>query len=288
MNRLLLIDGHNLLFRMFCGMPDNFRTRSGIRYNAVYGFGNAVAAAVYGLRPTHALVLFDTEECGDRRSLDADYKANRPDYSSMDPDDVPFTQIPAICAFLDACGIPRVFARGCEADDLIASYALNAGEDTAVTILSTDRDYWQLVGARISAAIYQRGECELVDPLTVQRKTGVLPEQMADWKCLVGDSSDNIAGVPGVGPKTAADLLGRFGTLEGIFEHLGEVKPRIRDALEAARERLDLNRRLILLDGSAPLPRPHESLACAPVFPRNLLALARTCAETAAEEQAID
>ena len=73
MNRLLLVDGHNLLFRMFYGMPDHFRTASGVRYNAVYGFANALAAVSASLRPTHALVLFDTEECGGRRSLDAEY-----------------------------------------------------------------------------------------------------------------------------------------------------------------------------------------------------------------------
>ncbi|MBQ2545284.1 MAG: flap endonuclease, partial [Clostridia bacterium] len=98
MDKLLLVDGHNLLFRMFYGMPDHFRTASGIRYNAVYGFGNALAAVIADLGPTHALVLFDTEECGERRSLDAAYKANRPDYSEMEEDELPFPQIPAICA----------------------------------------------------------------------------------------------------------------------------------------------------------------------------------------------
>ena len=88
MDHFLLVDGHNLLFRMFYGMPDHFRTPSGVRYNAVYGFGNALAGVIADLGPTHALVLFDTEECGERRKLDAEYKANRPDYSEMDEDEL--------------------------------------------------------------------------------------------------------------------------------------------------------------------------------------------------------
>ena len=282
MDHLLLVDGHNLLFRMFYGMPDHFRTPSGARYNAVYGFGNALAMVISDLRPTHALVLFDTEECGDRRSLDAEYKANRPDYSQIAEDELPFPQIPAICALLDACGIPHAEARGCEADDLIASYALAASDERRVTILSTDRDYWQLIGERVSVAVYGHGVTTLVNPLVVKAKFGVTPEQFADWKCLVGDSSDNIAGVPGVGPKTAAELLCQFGSLDAILARLDEVKkPRIRTNLDESRERIALNRRLIALAGGEPLPRAIGELAFSPRFPRSLLTLARDCAEAA-------
>ena len=282
MDTLLLADGHNLLFRMFYGMPDHFRTREGVRYNAVYGFLNAMAAVMYALNPTHALVLFDTEDCGDRRSLDADYKANRPDWSEVSPDELPFTQIPAICLALDECGIPHAYARGCEADDLIAAYALSAGEECRVRILSTDRDYWQLIGERITVVRYQNGMCDEATPDTVMRTYGVRPDQFADWKCLVGDASDNIAGAPGVGPKTAAALLSEFGTLDGLLSRLDEVpRAKIRDSLDASRERLALNRRLILLRGDAPLPVPHRELICEPLFPRNLLTLARKAAEMA-------
>ncbi len=281
-NRLLLVDGHNLLFRMFYGMPDHFRTADGIRYNAVYGFANAMAAVMSELRPTHALVLFDTEECGERRSLDADYKANRPDWSEVPPDELPFAQIPAVRLVLEECGIPYAEARGCEADDLIASYALSVGDDWRALILSTDRDYWQLVGDRVSVVRYQGGVCETVTPEEVQSRFGVRPDQFADWKCLVGDPSDNIAGAPGVGPKTAAALLSEFGTLDGLLSRLDEVpRAKIRDSLDASRERLALNRRLILLRGDAPLPVPHRELICEPLFPRNLLTLARRAAEKA-------
>lgn len=284
MNTLLLVDGHNLLFRMFYGMPDHFRTPGGVRYNAVYGFANALASALSELRPTHALVLFDTEDCGDRRSLDADYKANRPDWSEVPEDEIPFAQLPAIRRMLDVVGIPYAEARGCEADDLIASYALSAPEGWHAMILSTDRDYWQLVGERVSVVRYQGGVCDLVTPGAVERKFGVRPDQFADWKCLVGDSSDNIAGVPGVGPKTAAALLAQFGSVDELLSRLDEIpKPKIRDALEQSRERLALNRKLILLTGGSPLPVPPEELISAPRFPRNLLTLARESAEEAAD-----
>ncbi|MBQ3707719.1 MAG: 5'-3' exonuclease [Clostridia bacterium] len=287
MDQLLLVDGHNLLFRMFYGMPDHFRTPSGARYNAVYGFGNALAAVIADLRPTHALVLFDTEECGERRSLDAAYKANRPDYSEMDEDELPFPQIPAICALLDACGIPHAEARGCEADDLIASYALASCGDRHVTILSTDRDYWQLIGERISVAVYQHGVTSVVNPTAVKAKFGVTPEQFMDWKCLIGDASDNIAGAPGVGPKTAAELLSAYGTIEGIYEHLDEIKrAKIRDSLGESRERLALNRRLIALTGGHPLPVDTADCVLRARFPRSLLSLARECAEACATDGA--
>ncbi len=286
MDTLLLADGHNLLFRMFYGMPDHFRTREGVRYNAVYGFLNAMAAVMDELEPTHALVLFDTEDCGERRSLSADYKANRPDWSEVPPDELPFTQLPAIRLALDECGIPHADARGCEADDLIASYALSVGDGCRVMILSTDRDYWQLIGERVSVVRYQNGFCDTATPDTVMEKFGVRPDQFADWKCLVGDASDNIAGAPGVGPKTAAALLAQFGSLDSLMERLEEVpRPRIREALRDCRERMELNRRLIRLEGSSPLPRPMAELACAPLFPRNLMALARESAARAAEAE---
>ena len=280
MNKLLLVDGHNLLFRMFYGMPDYYRTKNGTKYNAVCGFGSALANVISYTRPSHALVLFDTEECGERRRLDHDYKANRPDYSAMPADEIPFSQLPAIYAMLDRIGIPHAEARGCEADDLIASYALSAGDDFFSMILSTDRDYWQLIGERVQIVDYRSGACDLVDSAAVERKFGVTPAQFADFKCLVGDSSDNITGVPGVGPKTAAALLNQYGSVDGILAHLDEIpRPKVRDALEESRERLELNRRLILLSGTSPLPLPHEALTFTPSFSRSITSLARQMAE---------
>ena len=181
---------------------------------------------------------------------------------------------------------PPRLCPGCEADDLIAAYALSAGEECRVRILSTDRDYWQLIGEKITVVRYQNGMCDEATPDTVMRTYGVRPDQFADWKCLVGDASDNIAGAPGVGPKTAAALLRQFGTLDALFDRLEEIpRPKIRDAVRDSRERLLLNRRLIRLEGSSPLPLPRADLHCAPVFPRSLMTLAREAASRAAETE---
>lgn len=276
--RLLLVDGHNLLFRMFYGMPDNFRTQGGIKYNALYGFVSAVNK-IYGMiAPTHMLVVFDSTDCGDRRTLDTDYKANRPDYSEMAPDDCPFTQLPSIYKALELLNIPYSEIHGCEADDVIASYALACRNDFDVVIMSTDRDYWQLVSSTVSILDYHGVNSTLVTPHTVRRKYGVEPSQFADWKCLVGDKSDNIVGVAGVGPKNAAALLAQFGTLECLIEHAEEIeKPSIRRAVTDAVERLTLNYKLIKLSETSELP--HEISALRLDY-RRPIDINRTCIDS--------
>ncbi len=276
--RLLLVDGHNLLFRMFYGMPDNFYSPDGHKYNALYGFVSALDRVLGMIQPTRVFVSFDSPDCGDRRELDADYKANRPDYSEMSPDECPFTQLPAIYAALERMNIPFAEIHGCEADDVLASYAVKYGGEYDVVILSTDRDYWQLVSERVSILNYHGYDSTLVTPATVREKYGVEPEQFADWKCLVGDKSDNIVGVPGVGPKNAAALIAKFGSLDEILRRADEIeRPAMRKNVAAAQERLMLNRKLILLDGNAPLPMDAEDLRLKYVRPRDNLRLCMDC-----------
>ncbi len=263
MAHLLLVDGHNLLFRMFYGMPE-IRGRDGGKVQAVVGFASAMRKAVTLCRPSHMLVVFDSEECGDRRQMSPAYKANRPDYSAMEPEDCPFTQLPYIYKLLEQMEIPHAEIHGCEADDVIASYALKCGgEGWSVVIMSTDRDYFQLIRDNVSVMLYRGMESTFVTPASVEEKYGVTPAQFADHKCLVGDKSDNIAGIPGIGPKRAAELLHAYGNLDGVIAHAGEVRPpKIREALLAGGDTLRLNRQLICLDGSAPLPYEPETLVC--------------------------
>ncbi len=278
--RLLLVDGHNLLFRMFYGMPDNFYSPDGNKYNALYGFVCALDRVLGMIQPSRVFVSFDSPDCGDRRELDADYKANRPDYSEMSPDECPFTQLPAIYDALRHMNIPFAEIHGCEADDVLASYAVQYAGDFDVVILSTDKDYWQLVSERVSILNYHGYDSTLVTPPTVRQKYGVEPGQFADWKCLVGDKSDNIVGVPGVGPKNAAALLAKFGSLDAILEHTDEIeRPAMRKNVAAAKERLMLNRRLILLDGNAPLPMEMEELRLNYARPRDNLRLCMDCVD---------
>ncbi len=280
--RLLLIDGHNLLFRMFYGMPDNFYSPEGVKYNALYGFVCAIDKVLRMVQPTHVFVSFDSPDCGDRRELDEAYKANRPDYSEMAPEECPFTQLPAIYAALTHMNVPFAEIHGCEADDVIASYAMQCAADYDIVIMSTDRDYWQLVSEQVSILNYHGFDSTLVTPPTVRQKYGVEPSQFADWKCLVGDKSDNIVGVPGVGPKNAAALLAKFGSLEFLMEHIDEIeRPAIRRAVGEARERLLLNRRLILLDGNAPLPCPTDELRLNYIRPRETMSFCMDCLDDA-------
>ena len=278
-DRLLLIDGHNLLFRMFYGMPDEFYTAAGVKFNAVYGFGSALTKVLRMIKPTHVFIAFDSAECGDRRELDSAYKANRPDYSNALPNECPFTQLPAIYRMLEEMGVPFSEIHGCEADDVISSYAREYSDKMNVVIMSTDKDYWQLVSNTVSILNYRGLDSTLVTPHTVKVKFGVTPEQFADFKCLIGDKSDNIIGVPGVGPKRAAELLNKYGTIEGIYENLESVeREATKRALVESRERMELNRRLILLSGGAELPLDEGRMKIDGSFSGDIYNLARDCA----------
>lgn len=284
-DRLLLIDGHNLLFRMFYGMPDEFYTGGGVKFNAVYGFGSALTKVLRMIKPTHVFIAFDSAECGDRRELDSAYKANRPDFSDAAPNECPFTQLPAIYKMLEEMGVPFSEIHGCEADDVISSYAREYGDRMDVVIMSTDKDYWQLVSDTVSILNYRGLDSTLVTPHTVKVKFGVTPEQFADFKCLIGDKSDNIIGVPGVGPKRAAELLNKFGTIEGIYENLESVeREATKRALAESRERMELNRRLILLSGGAELPLDEDRMKIYGSFSGDIYSLARDCAAVIEEK----
>ncbi len=278
--RLLLIDGHNLLFRMFYGMPDEYYTGGGVKFNAVYGFASAIAKVVEMLRPTHMLAAFDSPECGDRRELDSAYKANRPDFSDAEPNDCPFTQLPAIYEMLEIMGIPHAEIHGCEADDVISSYAVEYGNTTDVVIMSTDKDYWQLISENVSILNYKGYDSTLVTPYTVEQKFGVTPKQFADFKCLVGDKSDNIIGVPGVGPKRAAELLSKYGSIDGIYDNIDSIeRAATKKALCESRERMELNKKLIYLSGGEELPYPMELLRLGRINDSGIFTRARECAE---------
>ena len=193
MERLFLVDGHNLLFRMFYGMPP-ISAGDGTYMHAVVGCMGALLRSIGMLSPTRMLVLFDSPDNGDRRSLCADYKANRPDYSAMAPEDCPFTQLPLLYRTLSHSGIPYAEIHGCEADDAIAAYARQTPDDWDVVICSTDRDYFQLIDDRVSVFLYKGYDSSLVTPESVFARYGVSPDKFADFKCLVGDHSDNITG----------------------------------------------------------------------------------------------
>lgn len=255
MKRLMMVDGSNLLFQMFYGMPARIINHEGKAIQGTLGFVGALLKAVRMAKPTHLAVVFDGEHENSRCDLDESYKANRPDWSQMPEEALPFSQLPDIYAALDALGICHAETADCEADDWIAGAALTAPEDTEVIILSQDSDYFQLISGRVAVLRYRGEKSVLCDAVYIREKLGIEPCQYADWKCLVGDHSDNIPGIRGVGPKTAAALLHRFGSLAGILQNAESIeKAAVRTAVLENQERLLLNEKLIRLTAGAVLP----------------------------------
>ena len=262
MDKLLLVDGSNLLFQMFYGMPSRIVNKAGKPVHGTLGFVGALLKILKMTKPTYALVLFDGESFNPRCDVDAQYKANRPDYSQMPEEETPFSQMSDICAALDYLGIKRAETTVCETDDVIAAYALKFGKEMQVAISSFDSDFFQLINENVRVLRYRGENTVVCDETYLFEKFGITPRQYADFKSLTGDKADNVKGVPKVGIKTAAELLKRFGDLETLSLRLAEVeKPAVRNSLMQSKELLAKNRKLIRLDGCAELPFPLSELA---------------------------
>lgn len=267
MDKLLLVDGSNLLFQMFFGMPARIFNRSGKAIHGTLGFTGALIKIIRMTNPTHIAVLFDGEHENDRVALNADYKANRIDYSEVPEAESPFSQLPDIYAALDCLGIKRAETTVCETDDWIAGYARTYGKDTQIVISSFDSDYFQLLGDHVSVLRYRGKNTVIWTPDTLFEKFGILPAQYADFKSLVGDHADNIRGAEKIGPKTAASLLQKYRTLDGVLENAENIEqPAMRASILQSAKRLKTNYKLIKLSGDAVLPFSLPDLACPDSF----------------------
>lgn len=255
MKKLLLVDGMNLHFQMFFGMPRKIRNNSGVGIWGVIGFVGALNKIIDMTSPTHVAVIFDSEGDNPRRSVSEEYKANRPDYSVLSDDENPFSQLLLVYNALECMQIPHFEANGCECDDLIAAYALTMPRDTEIVISSFDSDYFQLISDRTSVLRYRGDASILCDRRYVREKCGVDPEYYADWKCLVGDTSDNVKGISGIGPKTASALISTYGSLENIIAFAASIIPSsLVEKLRDGELQLRRNYSLIKLDGTAKMP----------------------------------
>lgn len=265
MKKLVLIDGSNLLFQMFYGMPARIVNRQGRPVHGTVGFVGALLKILRMLAPTHAAVLFDGECENPRRVIDPEYKSDREDYSILPEEETPFSQLPDIYAALDYLRIPRAETTDCETDDWMASYARQCGEDWQLTLVSQDSDYFQLIDENVSVLRYRGSSSVLCDRDYLMEKFGIEPRQYAAFKALTGDPSDHIRGVDKVGPKTAAALLRQFGDLDAIIARCEEItRPTLRLAVQENRERILRNFSLIRLDGAHPLPFVPETLTYTP------------------------
>jgi DNA polymerase-1 len=217
-----LIDGHALAYRMYFaltsggGASARWLTSTGEPTAGIYGFARELLRILEQEKPEYLAVAFDTGKTF-RHEVDPNYKATR----AKMPDDLR-PQIERIREMVDAFNIPRLEQEGYEADDVLGSMArLAAEQGMGVKIITGDRDLLQLVNAR--TAVYLAGDdANYITDQDVIRKLGVRPDQVVDYKAIVGDKSDNIPGVAGVGEKTAIALLEKYGTLDGIYEHLGD------------------------------------------------------------------
>jgi DNA polymerase-1 len=255
MNKLLIIDGHNLLFQMFFGMPSRIINKDGKAIQGTLGFIGALLKIIRMIEPSHIVALFDGEHENDRAELNAEYKANRIDYSTISEEDSPFSQLQDVYDALDFMKIRHTETAELETDDVIASYAIKHSTKMQIVIASFDSDFFQLINDNVAVLRYRGDKTVICGSEYIQDKLGISPDRYADFKSLTGDSSDNIKGANKVGPKTAAQLIGQIGTLDDILQNTEQIsKQSIRESIIKNTERIKVNYRLIKLDDRAPLP----------------------------------
>ncbi|MQA99286.1 MAG: DNA polymerase I [Actinobacteria bacterium] len=245
--KLLLVDGHSLAFRAFYALPEDLTTTDGTHTNAVYGFTAMLIKMLQEEKPDYIAASFDLGgKPNERKEIYSDYKANRvgeaPEHFTP--------QVPLIYEVLKTLRIPIYGIEGHEADDIIAYLAkCTEAEGVDVRIVTGDRDFFQLVNENIHVLYNRRGISDIVDmdAKAVEARYGVPPIKYVDLKALEGDNSDNIPGVPGVGTKTAAKLVQRYGSAEGAVSHSDEQTPKLAQNLAAHGDQVAINKELTTL-----------------------------------------
>src|SRR6056297_1307216 len=245
--KILILDGNALIHRSFHALPPTMTTKDGKMVNAVYGFSAVLIKALREFKPDYLAVTFDSEGPTFRHKKFEEYKAQR----EKAPDDL-YAQIPVIKNMVSAFGLPVYEKKDFEADDLIGTMVKKVNHGVEKIIVTGDQDTLQLVDKNTQVYTMSRGisESVLYDVSSVKEKFGLPPDLIIDFKALRGDPSDNIPGVPGVGEKTASELLQKFGSLDKIYKHLKEnpetsqIKPRIVQLLQKNKEQAYLSRDL--------------------------------------------
>ena len=249
--KVILIDGHSLAFRAFFALPDTLVTSSGQITNAVYGFTAMLIKLLADEHPDVLVVCFDKGTPQFRLDRYAEYKAGR-----AETPDAFRQQLPLIREVLASLRIPMVELEGYEADDLLATLTRHCRrEANEVVIVTGDRDILQLVGEGVSVIMTRRGISDVIryDAARVLERYGVTPAQWLDFVALKGESSDNLPGVPGVGDKTAAQLVNKYGDIEQVIDHADELTPKLRDAIKERANQVRVNKELGRLLDDVPL-----------------------------------
>ncbi|MHC2152571.1 5'-3' exonuclease [Bradyrhizobium diazoefficiens] len=270
-DHVFLVDGSSYIFRAYHALPPLNRKSDGLQVNAVLGFCNMLWKLLRDMpadnRPTHLAIVFDKSEVTFRNKIYPEYKAHRPPA----PDDL-IPQFALIREAVRAFDLPCLEQGGFEADDLIATYAREASDRGATTtIVSSDKDLMQLVNDRIT--MYDTMKDRRIGIPEVIEKFGVPPEKVVEVQALAGDSTDNVPGVPGIGIKTAAQLIVDYGDLEQLLFRATEIKqPKRREALIENAEKARISRKLVLLDDKVELEVPLDDLAVHEPDARKLIA----------------
>lgn len=269
--RIMLIDGSGYIFRAYYALPSLTRKSDGLPIGAVSGFCNMLNKllddALTEGDVTHLAVIFDSARRSFRNEIYPQYKSHRP----PPPEDL-VPQFSLVREATRAFNVSCIEMEGFEADDLIATYAsrsMEAGYD--VVIVSSDKDLMQIVGEHIK--MHDPMKQLLIGEEQVREKFGVFPDRVIDVQALAGDSSDNVPGVPGIGPKTAAQLINCYGNLDGVLAHVEEIKqPKRRQSLIENAELAKISRELVTLRRDVPVPGGIEDLKLAPPDPKSLFA----------------
>ncbi|SDN05817.1 DNA polymerase I [Sediminibacillus halophilus] len=257
-NKLILIDGNSIAYRAFFALP-LLNNDKGVYTNAIYGFTNMLLKILETEKPTHMLVAFDAGKTTFRHKTYKEYKGGRqktpPELSE---------QFPLLRDLLDAFSIPHYQLEQYEADDIIGTLAKQGeGKEWEVNVISGDKDLLQLVSDNITVSLTKKGlsDIDAYTPSFMLEKMEVRPEQIIDMKALMGDSSDNIPGVPGIGQKTAVKLLKQYETLDNLFDHLNEVSgKKLKEKLENHKQDAYMSKELVTISCDSPLEIGLEDL----------------------------
>ncbi len=253
--RVYLVDGNSYLYRAFYATPHLSNSR-GFPTNAVYAFVSMIKKLRNSENPDILIIIFDSKGPSFREEISAQYKAQRPPM----PDNLSL-QVPVVKEIIGALGLPVLEKEGFEADDIIATLTehLKAHDDVMTFIVTSDKDMMQLVGEKVR--ILDSMKNLVIGEAEVREKFGIAPGNMVDYLALCGDTSDNIPGVPGIGEKTARDLVGTMGSIDNIYGHIEEIgKKAVKERLLAGREKAEMSRKLATLRYDVPIETNIEVL----------------------------
>ena len=255
-NKIIIIDGNSLLFRAYYATAYSgniMRTKEGFPTNAIFAFSNMISKLLNDAKDgTAFFVAFDKDSKTFRKEEFQDYKANR----APAPEDL-VRQFPVARELLTALNVFQFELHGVEADDLCGTIAkLASKENYDVEIYTSDKDYLQLIDNNISVNLLKTGlsNIQKMTPTTLKETMNMTPDQIPDFKALSGDDSDNLPGVPGVGQKTAVKLLENYHNIDGIISHVGELKGKLKDNIEAKTEQMEKVKRLATIKTDVELP----------------------------------